>query len=202
MNVIGSNGAVLSAAYMSPTNDIPYQEYRALRDTIRERGSLRFLVVVITFVAWAGLATVVSAWIGAGFASLIPLVVLAAGFEVVFAVHVGVERIGRYIQARFETGDLPAGWEHAAMRAGEMPGAGTGVDALFAAHFAAAVVLNCLLAGFDDSRLEGRLTREFALLALAHAALLLRILQARRFARSQRQRDLELFAHLLAPPRH
>jgi hypothetical protein len=35
-------------------------------------------------------------------ASLIPLVVLAGGFEAIASLHLGVERIGRYVQVRFE----------------------------------------------------------------------------------------------------
>src|SRR5688572_14729222 len=37
-------------------SELAHEEFRALRATIRERGTLRLLVVLITFVAWATLA--------------------------------------------------------------------------------------------------------------------------------------------------
>ena len=71
------------------------EEYRALRATIRERGTMRLVVALITFVAWAAGALAVVSWGSVSALALLPLLVLVAGFEVVFATHVGVERIGR-----------------------------------------------------------------------------------------------------------
>ena len=73
---------------------------------------MRLIVVAITFVAWAALVLAVQVFVPIPLFSLVPLFVLAAGFEVVFATHVGIERIGRYVQVRYETNesDLPA-WE-------------------------------------------------------------------------------------------
>ena len=48
-------------------------------------------------------------------ATILPLLFLATAFEIVFALHTGVERIGRYIQVFFEDG---SGWEHTAMTFG------------------------------------------------------------------------------------
>ena len=50
-------------------------------------------------------------------AALLPLLVLAGVFEAVFALHTGVERIGRYIQVFFEAPGERA-WEHTAMAFG------------------------------------------------------------------------------------
>ena len=63
--------------------------------------------------------------------TLVPLLVLAAGFEAIFALHMNVERIGRYLQVFHEQ---DGGWEHVAMRFGQrFPGAGP--DPLFAQLF-------------------------------------------------------------------
>src|SRR5207244_2767311 len=72
-------------------------------------------------------------------ATLLPLLVLASVFEAVFALHVGVERIGRYIQVFFEEGGN--GWEHAAMSFGRSR-PGTGLDPLFTFSFGSAAILN------------------------------------------------------------
>lgn len=45
--------------------------------------------------------------------TLIPLLVLVTAFESVFALHVNVERIGRYLQVFHERAH--AGWEHVTM---------------------------------------------------------------------------------------
>ena len=73
---------------------------------------------------------------------------LASVFEAVFALHVGVERIGRYIQVFHETdrptagqADRPSGWEHAAMAFGRPAGAAT-IDALFTVPFLLAALFN------------------------------------------------------------
>ena len=107
------------------------EEYRALRATIRERGSLRFLVTTITFSAWAAVLTTLCAVTVVPTFVLVPLVVLAAGFELNLAIHVGVERIGRYLQLKYERDpQSAAGWEHAVMKL-QVPG--RGMDAMFLA---------------------------------------------------------------------
>src|SRR5258706_8380613 len=86
------------------------EEYRALRDTIRERGTARVWVFLAGMVAWGALTIATAALAALPVATFLPLLVLAAAFEGVFSLHVGVERIGRYIQAFLEepAGDL--GW--------------------------------------------------------------------------------------------
>src|SRR5690349_7363615 len=95
------------------------EEYRALRATIRERGNLRFISVLVTFSVWAAAVICIYAQLAAPTAVLIPLFVLAVGFEVVYSLHVGTERVGRYLQVYYESvsGTTPA-WEHLAMAIG------------------------------------------------------------------------------------
>jgi hypothetical protein len=77
---------------------------------------------------------------GGAFLALVTQVPLAAGFEAVFALHVGVERIGRYLQVFHEDAGGPPAWERHAMAFGP-PSAGGRVDPLFSGLFAAAAVL-------------------------------------------------------------
>ena len=76
-------------------------------------------------------------------ATLLPLLLLAAGFEVVFGLHTAVERIGRYLQVFYEEDDpsrLERSWERTAMAYGRTyPG---GSDPLFVAYFFLATLLN------------------------------------------------------------
>jgi hypothetical protein len=170
------------------------EEYRALRATIRERGTTRLVVSVITFVAWGALAL---GWSAVPAFGLFPLLVLVAGFEVVFATHVGVERIGRYLQVHYETPEgLPA-WEHRAMEIGGRAAAGSGIDPLFSAVFIIATLLNLIPVGLmsadEGPMLAGRVPLELAVFGLLHLVFIGRVFQARRFAAGQRARDLELF---------
>jgi hypothetical protein len=185
--------------------DLAVEEYRALRATIRERGTTRAVVTTITFVSWAALSLAAAALFVVPPLALIPLLALAAGFEAIFAIHVGVERIGRYIQRRFETGDGLPGWEHAAMKIGAAKQAGGGVDPLMTWPFVFATLLNLtvvLIMQIDPGPIdEATLTSfdsappaSFAVFALIHAAFLVRVFAARRFARGQRERDLQLFS--------
>src|SRR3954470_4153172 len=71
------------------------EEYRALRDTIRERGTARHWIVVVGFGLWGALALAVAVLAAPPVATLLPLLVLAVVFEAIFAIHTGVERVGR-----------------------------------------------------------------------------------------------------------
>lgn len=173
------------------------QEFAALRATIRERGSLRITLVVATMATWGGLTVATSALVGTPVATLIPLLVLAAGFEAIFALHVGVERIGRYLQVEYEGLEGGPAWEHAAMRFGATQGPPAGrVDPLFSAAFAFAAVLNLVPVVLMTVGVPGGLI-ELAAFGLIHAAFIARVLSARSFARTQRALDLAL----LSPPR-
>ena len=108
------------------------EEYRALRETIRERGTTRVWVVLVGTTVWAAMATATAVYLPRAISTLAPLLILATTFEIVVALHVGVERIGRYIQVFFEGQD--AGWESRAMSFGRtFPQLGP--DALFSLQF-------------------------------------------------------------------
>src|SRR5437667_12138684 len=78
------------------------ERYAALRATIRERGTARVWVFAAGTAVWAALTVATTATSAPPVATLIPLVVLAASFEAVFALHVGVERVGRYLDSQFD----------------------------------------------------------------------------------------------------
>ena len=80
-------------------------EYAAMRATIRERGTARMVLVPLIFIGWAATAIATAAVITVALSTLVPLIILAAGFEAVFALHVNVERIGRYLQVFHEPDD-------------------------------------------------------------------------------------------------
>jgi hypothetical protein len=181
-------------AERSETPSLAAEEYRVLRETIRERGTLRLFVSAITFVAWAALA--IFAPSGSLVAAFAPLVVLAGGFEIVFAIHVGVERIGRFLAVHYEPDSptLPA-WERTASRASREQAAATGVDPLFVSVFTVATLVNLLNLEWSASPATPSF---FALLLTlaAHIGFLLRLVRARRFAAGQRTRDEALFREL------
>ncbi|HYN07824.1 MAG TPA: hypothetical protein VES67_10575 [Vicinamibacterales bacterium] len=174
------------------------EEFRALRATVRERGTTRLLVTAITFVAWATLAIVVYAVSAVPLLAVVPLVVLAAGFEVVFAAHVGVERVGRYLQVHYEAppGELPR-WEQVVMKLGRQGLPSGGIDPLFSALFGIATFVNlapiALVTYSAAPLLVGEISVELAFYAFLHALFIARILIARHFTRRQRARELELF---------
>ena len=117
-------------------------EYDALRATIRERGTARMVLIPFVFTAWAGVAIATSAVIAVALSTLVPLLVLAAGFEATFALYTNVERIGRYLQV-FHERDATIEWEHVSMEFGRRFSDG-GPDPLFARLFITAVSVNFL----------------------------------------------------------
>jgi hypothetical protein len=166
------------------------EEYRALRETIRERGTARIWVVLAGLAAWAGLAIATIAWAPFPVASLFPLLVLAAAFEGVFALHTGVERIGRYVQVFYEDDESTRQWEGQAMAYGSrFPGGA--VDPLFVALFGLATLLN-----FVPVVLVAAVAIEYIVVGAFHVLMLARLGVARRHAARQRAIDLERFRQL------
>lgn len=173
----------------SPTPPLAVEEYRALRATIRERGTFRLAAIVLTFAVWAALAVAITALDArVAIVGLIPLAVLAAGFEAVFTAHVGVERVGRYLQVRYEDDGPGPAWERTAM-ALPPTAAPPGSDALCSQLFMLAIILNGVVGMTTDmpSLLPVALGT-----ALLHIGLLARVIQARRYAATQRASDLAL----------
>jgi hypothetical protein len=161
--------------------DHPLDErtYEALRATIRARGTARVAIFVAGLATWAVLGFALVALAAFPLATIFPLLLIGATFEAVFALHVGVERIGRYLQVFYDDR-----WEATAMAFGQ-PLAGTGSDPLFTVLFAAAVLCN-----FIPVVLAGPVAAEILVLGALHAAMIVRILIARRAASRQRAADL------------
>lgn len=175
------------------------EEYRALRATIRERGSLRLIVTAITFSAWAAAILITAGLATIAYFSLVPLMVLLAGFEVAFAIHVGVERIGRYLQVHHEpSSEGQARWEQTAM---EFAGASGGTHPLFPVLFLAAVLVNFglgSLLSLDATAMDFGTNATIALpYAALHAGVAIRIAYATRFAAGQRDRDLREYQRVI-----
>ena len=176
------------------------EEYRALRATIRERGSVRFLVTVITFSAWGAAIIAVCSMFLMPMFGVVPLLVLGAGFEVVFAIHVGVERIGRYLQVHHEPAALGlARWEQTAMAARLSSG---GVNPLLPVPFMTAALANFALSALLPLDVElGNSALWIGLpSALLHLAFVARVATAARFAAGQRKADLREFERILKDP--
>lgn len=166
------------------------EEYSALRDTIRERGTARHWIVVVGLGLWAALTVAVAAVLAVPLATLVPLLVLAAVFEVVFTLHTGVERVGRYVQIFHEQPGEAAAWEQVAMSYGRSFGGG-GIDALFSPIFMVAGLLN-----FIPALLSGPMAVDSGVAAVVHVLFILRVVVAKRKAGVQRAVDLERFAKL------
>lgn len=182
----------------SATSPIAVEEYRALRATIRERGTVRLIVTALTFFVWPPLLASIASPPAPPWLALLPLVVLWGGFEAIYALHVGVERVGRYLQLHYEAADTLPAWERTAMQLGTLPGATTGADPLLFRLFLLATLVDLaplvpVAARVEDSTV---LTVQLVVVSLLHFAFLMRVLQARRFAIAQRARDLHLFTQL------
>lgn len=170
--------------------DARRDEFSAMRDTIRARGTARMVLLPAVMAAWAATAVATAAVITIAISTLVPLMVLVAGFEAVFALHLNVERIGRYIQVFHEPED---GWEHVALAYGRrFPG--NAPDPLFGRVFGMAASIN-----FIPAALGGDLP-ELVLLAVIHLLFINRIRAARAIAARQRVEDVERFAALKANP--
>src|SRR5688500_20346910 len=88
-------------------SDLAAREFSVLRDTVKSRGSARPLVCLAGLAVWAATVLAVLIWLPNPIAAVVPLMVLVTSFEVIRSLHLGVERIGRYLQVFFEEGDLP-----------------------------------------------------------------------------------------------
>ena len=162
-------------------------EFAALRQTIASRGTARMALFPATMLGWAALAGTLPILGGSPVASLFSLGVLAAGFEAIHALHVGVERIGRYLQVFYEGEGEGPKWETTAMSVGPaLPGGG--VDPLFTVVFACAVIVNLI-----PALLPSPTRLEIGVIGAFHAALLVRLVRARGAAARQRAVELESY---------
>jgi hypothetical protein len=164
-------------------------EFRILRATIQQRGTARMVVLPIVFIGWAGTAVATAAVITVAVSTLVPLLILVAGFEAVFALHVNVERIGRYLEV-FHEGENGPGWEHTvSLFARRFPAAA--LDPLFGRLFVLATSVNFLPAALGWENMP-----ELVILAALHLVFINRVRLARSFAASQRTEDLQRFLAL------
>ena len=147
----------------------------------------------VVVIAWASLAIVVVLLGDLPVAALPPLAVLVAGFEAINALHVGVERIGRYLQVFYEGTPGAPTWETTAMASAPRLRS-AGVDPLFTVVFAATTILNMTTALVPEPT-----PLETLVIGAFHAAFLVRIARARQMASSQRARDLRAFEELRRP---
>jgi len=168
---------------MSPSES----EFTALRATIASRGTVRMALLPAVIFAWATLAIVVILFGDLPVAALPPLAVLVGGFETINALHVGVERIGRYLQVFYEGQPGGPAWESTAMAAAPRLRGG-GVDPLFTVVFCAAAILNMTTALVSEPT-----GLETLIVGGLHAAFLARVARARQVASTQRARDLRAF---------
>jgi hypothetical protein len=169
------------------TQSLTAAEFTVLRQTIAIRGTARMVIVPVTCLGWALLTVLLLLYGGPPFGSLVSLAVLIGGFEAVHALHVGAERIGRYLQVYYEA--LPDGprWETAVMTVGPaLPGGG--IDPLFSVVFTGVAMINMVPA------LLPPVTRiELGVVAVLHAGFIFRVVRARLAASKQRAVELESF---------
>ena len=160
-----------------------------MRATIRQRSTARMVLVPAALVGWAALTIGAAAVITVALGTLIPLLVLVAAFESVFALHVNVERIGRYLQVFHER--THAGWEHVTMDySRRYPGGRS--DPLFGRIFIFATSVN-----FFPAALGGE-SWEVAIVAVCHFVFIYRVRKAQSLAASIRAEDLRRFETLAA----
>jgi hypothetical protein len=165
-------------------------EFTVLRQTIASRGTVRVVLLVVTLLGWAALAVVLLLFSVLPVAVVYPLAVLAAGFEGIHALHVGVERIGRYLQVYFEGEPDGPRWETTVVSVGPaLPGGG--IDPLFAVLFSCAAVLNLI-----PALLLQPIPIEIGVLGALHLAFVVRVVRARGAAARQRAVELESFRAL------
>lgn len=176
-------------------DELARPEYAALRETIRSRGGARPLAFLTGLIAWAVLLAGVLTWLPNPLASVVPLLVLAATFEVVRVLHLGVERIGRYLQVFYEerggsAPTSPPAWETTAMAFGpSVPGAGG--HPFFLPLFLLATVVNYLGVLFP-----GPVPVELGALAFPHLAFVAWMVYCERGMRKQRALELARFRAL------
>ena len=166
---------------------LPESEFAVLRQTIATRGTVRMILFPVTMLGWAALALIVLVFSEAPVAVLFPLAVLAGGFEAIHALHVGVERIGRYLQVYYENPETGPRWETTVMAVGPaLPGGG--IDPLFTTMFACASFVNII-----PALMPPRTRTEMGVIGILHLAFVIRVVRARGAAARQRAVELESF---------
>jgi hypothetical protein len=166
------------------------EEYRALRATIGNRGTARLWLFSAAIAVWAAATIATAALAALPVATLLPLLILASGFETMFSVHTGVERVGRYLQVFYAADEGERDWERTIMAYG-LAYRGAGSDPLFSPYFFLATVMN-----FVPVLLAEPVRLEVSVVGGVHLIFLGRILAARRSLGRQRAIDLDRFERL------
>jgi hypothetical protein len=165
-------------------------EFTVLRQTIASRGTVRIVLFPVTMIGWSALAGALTLAGSSPIASLFSLAVLVAGFEAIHALHVGVERIGRYLQVFHESADDGPKWETTAIAVGPaLPGGG--VDPLFTPVFTFAVIINLI-----PALIPSPTWLEMLVIGVFHGVVLVRLVRARWAATRQRAVELESYRAL------
>ena len=182
---------------------IQLEEFRALRASVRERAIARVLLLAMTWLGWAALATAIMLVVPAPLLLTVPLVVLLAAFEVNLATVRTAERVSQYLRVVFEEGRAVSGWETAcADLARRYPG-GVG-DPLFLWVFVAVLCANyvCVVIAIPETADPARAwedSLDLALVTALHLALVLRFVLARRALRAGRPQELERLRAVTRP---
>jgi hypothetical protein len=163
---------------------IQLEEFRALRATIRDRAIARVILLAISWVGWAAIATAIMLVLPATPLLALPLVVVLAAFEVNLGTVRAAEGIADYLRVVFEERRAVPGWETAS--AALARGRPAAADPLFFWIFVAVLCANylCVVVAVGETADPSARVREDSLdLAVAtvlHAAVLLRFVLARR----------------------
>jgi hypothetical protein len=147
-------------------------------------------LVPVTFIGWAAFSLTLLLYGELPVAVLFPLAVLVGGYEALHALHVGTERIGRYLQVFYETHPDGPRWETTALAVGpSLPGGG--IDPLFSVIFVSATILNLV-----PALLPQPTSLELGVIGTVHVAFIFRVVRARGAASRQRAVELESFKAL------
>jgi hypothetical protein len=166
-------------------------EYEALRATIRQRGTVRIGLILAGVISWGALTLALNAGPFERAATLVPLLVLAATFEVSFFIHTAVERVGRYLQVFYENQD---GWETVVMAYGRNNAGG--LDPLFVMLFAVVAIANFACSLPAQQQHPGWV----GISLVAHVVFGWRLARGRRLAGAQRAQDLQRFLAIKNQP--
>jgi hypothetical protein len=170
--------------------DVSEGEYASLRATIQARGTARPLAFLAGISTWAALQSAVLIWLPNPIGASMPLIVLLATFEVIRSLHLGIERIGRYLQVFYEESAsaeaplAPPAWERTAMTFGPaIPGAGG--HPFFFPIFLIATFVNFLAVVLPSPVLVAGVT-----MAVPHLAFIIWMVYCERGMRRQRETEL------------
>jgi hypothetical protein len=145
------------------------------------------VLVPITVLGWAVLTTALLIAGGPPVSTVVTLAALVGGFEAVHALHVGAERIGRYLQVYYETLAEGPRWETAVTTVGPaLPGGG--IDPLFSVVFVGATLINLF-----PALVPAPTPLEMGVVSFLHILFIIRIVRARLAASRQRAVELESF---------